>query len=557
MHRIFSLFGMAFFFFTAFSQQQSLNYISPISEKLVLNGTFGELRNHHFHSGVDFGTFKKTGLPIVAITDGVVNRIKISSFGYGWVVYLRHHDGYSSVYAHLESFAEPIASYVKNAQYQKQSFEVELFPTQNELKLKKGDIIGYSGNTGNSGGPHLHFELRETKSERTLNPFLKGMFTSIQDSLKPVVNSLWAYPINEYSTVKGIDIPVLLEYQTNENGELVTDTVFADGELSFGVNSHDILQDSGGKNGLFELKMFVDNVLYTHIRFDDFLFAETRTINTLTDYQKWRENKIMVQKLFQTGTYKAPFYKHLLNNGILKISKNNKHLVRIELSDFQNNKQIIKIPVVYQKSPVVKKEKNGKQINYYKDYIFAQDGKSVAWSALSFAENTYLNIDFTDDLIIIHQDIIPVFKDLDIRFDVSKKTINKEKSFIGRIENDKIIFCDTWKKGNDFRTKTKTLGSYGIFEDLEAPIIEDKNEQNKLKKTDVLQFYIKDELSGIASFNGFINGKWALFTYEHKSGLITHVLNENIASVGENILLLEVLDKTGNSRTFTYSFTLE
>lgn len=557
MKRIFSLFGMAFIFTTAFSQNQSLDYTPPIQEKLVLNGSFGELRNHHFHSGVDFGTFRKTGLPIVAVTDGVINRIKVSSFGYGWVVYLRHNDGYSTVYAHLESFAEPIASYVKNAQYKNQSFDIELFPTQNELKIKKGDVIGYSGNTGNSGGPHLHFELRETASERTINPFLKGIFSTIQDSLKPVVNSLWAYPIGNHSTVKGIDVPILLDYQSNEKGEFVTETLFAQGEIGFGVNSHDILQDSGGKNGLFELKMYVDEQLYTHIQFDDFLFIETRTINTLTDYQKWRESKIMVQKFFQTGTYRAPMYKQLKDNGILKLSKGNKHLVKLELSDFHGNTQVIKIPVVHKKFTPTKKERTGKYIDYYKDYVFENEGKSVAWSALTLAENAYLDIDLSGETIKIHEDIIPVFKDLDIRFDVSNREIDKEKSFIGRIDNGKILYCDTWKKGNDFRTRVKNLGVFNVYEDLDAPIIEDRNSQNQYKFTDVLQFYIKDKLSGIQIFNGYINGKWVLFTYEHKSGIITHALSDTIAVLGKNTLTIEVTDKVGNKQKLNYEFVVE
>ena len=173
---------------------------SPLDITMVLSGTFGELRSNHFHSGLDIKTQQKTGLKVFAAAEGHVSRIKISHYGYGKALYITHPNGYTTVYAHLKKFSEPIERYIKECQYEKESYEVEVFPQPEELRISKDEIIAFSGNTGGSGGPHLHFEIRDN-AERPINPMLFGI--DIKDSKTPFVSSVYAYPKNDESYING------------------------------------------------------------------------------------------------------------------------------------------------------------------------------------------------------------------------------------------------------------------------------------------------------------------------------------------------------------------
>ena len=149
-------------------------FANPLEVPLVLSGSFAELRSNHFHSGLDIKTQQREGLKVLASADGFVSRIKIAHFGYGKALYITHPNGYTTVYGHLQKFSPEIEAYIKKQQYEKESFEVELFPSAETLIVTKGNLVAYSGNTGGSGGPHLHFEIRD-KEERPMNPMLFGI----------------------------------------------------------------------------------------------------------------------------------------------------------------------------------------------------------------------------------------------------------------------------------------------------------------------------------------------------------------------------------------------
>ena len=158
------IYFILFLLFSALCSAQNIyptDYFSPpLDITLVAAGTFGELRNNHFHSGIDIKTQQREGLKVYSTADGYISRIKVSHFGYGKALYITHPNGYTTVYAHLQKFSEEIEAYVKKQQYAKESFEIELFPNTEELPAKNNTVIAYSGNTGGSGGPHLHYEVR-------------------------------------------------------------------------------------------------------------------------------------------------------------------------------------------------------------------------------------------------------------------------------------------------------------------------------------------------------------------------------------------------------------
>lgn len=538
------------------AQVEKVNYRSPLDIDWVVNGTFGELRGNHFHSGIDFATMKKTGFPVYCIEDGVVNRIKISAFGYGNVVYVRHPNGYTSVYAHLESFEEPIASYVRNEQYKQKKFDVELFPLSNELPVKRDQIISYTGNTGSSGGPHLHFELRDTSSEDIINPFTLGMFSSLKDTQKPVLNGLWVYPANDQTSVQGVSKPLPIDYKRMPNGEYLAEKVFTNGAIGFGINSYDIIENSFGKNGLYDIRVKVNGSVYSHVQFDRFSFDKTRFINHFIDYKKLQEEGQRIQKLFNKNNQPIPVFKKIKKEGYIEVGENEDYQVQIEISDFHQNKQIINIPVVYKSYDIIEKPTpKGKFIDFYRDYIFEEDQLLVQWKAGTFYEDIYLDVRLENNQIDLGKDIIPVHESIDLRINTEYMDVNKDKAFIARVEGNKIIYNDTWKRDNDFRIRTKNLGLYRIEVDENPPIIQNKSNRILTLK-DELRFEIDDDISGIGEFLGTINGDWALFSYDYKTKMIVHQLSDGIAKTGENILLLEIKDRIGNNVIFEYSFTI-
>ena len=199
------------------AQHYPVNYfITPMDTPLYLSAPFGSLRDNHFHSGMDIRTFEKEGLPVYAVADGYVSRIKVSAVGYGKAVYINHPNGYTSVYAHLLKYEGAIANHIKSIHYLEQKFELDNFPTKDLIKIKKGEIIGWSGNSGGSTGPHLHFEIRDTKREESINPQLFGI--PGVDLFKPTLKRLVIYALNNNRPVVQHNIAI------NDNNTIKTDS---------------------------------------------------------------------------------------------------------------------------------------------------------------------------------------------------------------------------------------------------------------------------------------------------------------------------------------------
>ncbi|MBT8223201.1 MAG: M23 family metallopeptidase, partial [Eudoraea sp.] len=291
----------------------------PLDIPLILAGTFGELRSNHFHSGIDIKTQQRQGLPVYAIADGTVTRIKISHWGYGKALYIAHPNGYTSVYAHLQKFSPEIEKYVKEIQYRKKSYEVEIFPDFGEIKVDKDGIVAYSGNTGGSSGPHLHFEIRNSLNEKPTNPLLYGL--EVRDATNPSLVSLHAYPLSTDARVNQSNERIQLNFSKQADGTYLADKVKALGTIGFGVNAFDRQDMAANKNGVFEIQQLVNGQVYTDFDFDSFSFSETRYINTLIDYTYFGRNRQRIQRCFKAPGNKLSIYKKLFNDGKIEVKE--------------------------------------------------------------------------------------------------------------------------------------------------------------------------------------------------------------------------------------------
>lgn len=533
-------------------------FSNPLDIPLAASGTYGELRSNHFHSGLDLRTNGEEGLPVYTAASGTVSRIKISHFGYGKAIYISHPNGYTSVYAHLQKFSPEIESYIKKRQYAKESYEIELFPKTGTLSVAKGEIIAYSGNTGGSGGPHLHFEIRDAKA-RPMNPMLFGI--DVEDTKKPIINSVWLYSLEEKSHINGNQNPSKLRLIPLDNGNFKAEGVTAIGKLGIGVSTFDQQNLADNKNGVYKIATEINGQENFSMEMKRFSFSETRYINRLIDYTHYKKNNSKIIKLFIEKNNPLSIYNNTIDKGIFNIEDSLSYTAKVIIKDFNNNTTEISIPIQGKSIEKITKKEISKTpywVRPTENFTYNSGIFDLYIPKGSLYENTYLDITANGDTIKIHEDEIPLHKNMTIVFNVANYSeIDKKKLYIGRLGyNDKHYHVKTNKKGNRFSTRTRTLGSYSLFMDIEKPTIVPINVSDKkwMSKANFLKIKIDDSDSGIKSYRATINGKFILMEYDYKTGMLVYDFNDNIISETENKFKLIVLDKVGNNTTFQTTF---
>ncbi|WP_281637513.1 M23 family metallopeptidase [Flavobacterium marginilacus] len=531
----------------------------PLDIPLKLSGNFGELRPNHFHAGFDMKTLQKEGLNVYAVADGYVSRIKISTFGNGKTIYIDHPNGFTSVYGHLQRATDSIEGFIKYTHYKEKSFEIEMYFKPNQLPVKKGQLIALSGNTGASEGPHLHFEFRDTKSEKIINPMFFGFDVLMQDTKKPIVSNLYVYPLDSKTTVNHAQrrIPVNLSLQ--KDGTYLADKVSANGKIGFGIAAFDYDDVSFNKNGVFNVDLSNNGKSIFGYQFNTYAFDEMRYVNALIDYSFYKKTGQRIQKLFMNPPYNLSIIKSDESKGVIMPSPNLSNVCSLVVSDYYGNKTTIAIPVEYDSlSTVIEKEPAAANyvVKAAKDCFFEKDKCSVFFPAGTFYNDFDLNFDVKNNVLIAHDDTVPAHTNFTITMENSSYVNNKDKVFIGRISGNGVSYNTTREKNNVYETRVKTLGQYKLVLDTVAPVISISKsiEGKRLDDQKVLQVRISDGLSGIQSYNGYLNGKWILMEYDNKTNLLTHYFSDGIAAEGDNELKVVVVDNVGNSATFETHF---
>jgi len=535
------------------------NYFSnPLEIPMVLSGSFGELRSNHFHSGLDIKTQQRSGIPIYAPADGYVSRIKVGHYGYGKALYIKHTNGYSTVYAHLQKYEATIQDFVKQNQYKKERYEIELFPTESELLVKKGDLIAYTGNSGSSGGPHLHYEIRDSYS-RPMNPMLFGL--EIPDSKNPIVTSIFAYPSGGDASVNKSAEPVKLRLIKQRDGTYKTERISAYGKIGFGVASTDQQNGAYNKNGVYRIKTSYNGKPKIDIKFEKFSFDETRYLNRYIDYTYYKEHKIKIQKLFRQTNNPLSIITQEDNNGFVNVADGFSSNFTIEIEDYQGNLAQITVPVTGNKDSLVVKKQIPKDLQYVPAVSSSTIQRGVFTLDVpknAFYQGTYLDIKTSGDTLHLHRDIIPVHKNISISMDISNyNTSDKNKLYIARQAYKNTSYYTTTRRENDILTaKTRILGSYSLFMDTIAPSIKAANFKDGkwISNNKTLKINIEDSHSGISSYRATLNGRFILMEYNYKKDVLTYDFNDHIVTDTQNNLRLIVTDNVGNSTTFEAIF---
>lgn len=545
-------------------------FISPVNIPLLLSANFGELRIDHFHSGLDIKTQGATGKEVVAVASGYIYRISVSPGGFGKALYVRHPSGYSTVYGHLDRFTPEIEEFVKSQQYDKKSFLVTLFPSREKFPVAQGEIIAYSGNSGSSGGPHLHFEIRKSDSEIPVNPLLFKL--GLADNIVPVIEKLAIYPINKNSSVnKHHNIRKL--NVTGGHGKYFISAyneIIASGLTGFGIKSYDLLNNSYNKCAVYSIKLEIDSVTIYRYVMDGFSFNESRYVNSHIDYETYMKENIYIERAYVLPNDKLGDYKEVVNRGLYNFNDNKIHHVKFTVSDANDNQSSLSFNVKSQPEKTVAGteiiDKNLKIMPFNKSNKFVSENILVSIPSGALYDTVYFTFnksagtrDMLSELYSIQNKFTPVHKAYTLAIKPNKIPAGKEsKMLIAQSGDDmtKKAFNSNWSDGY-ISADVTSFGNYFIGIDTVAPIISSNGlvSGSDLTGKREMRIGITDDFSGIKSYEPQLDGKWALFEYDQKNNVLIYRFDDQRITKGtKHSLSLKVTDNTDNTSFYSCDF---
>ena len=541
-----------FFLFFPFSLISQMGYFKwPLDIDVNLTGNYGELRPNHFHAGFDFSTNNKINYPVKVAADGYISRIKVSPVGYGKALYVTHPNGKVTVYGHMTNYAEKINRYVKEEQYRAESFDIELFPKPDQFEVKAGEVIGFSGNSGSSGGPHLHFEIRDEKTEVPLNP---ALYYPLNDTEKPVLERVALYNLGDTASPQFMDA-----YPLKTAGSAFTlkkDSITVrQSIIGIAFSGYDLLRPKGNKNNIYSTKLYVDSILIYEHALDGIAFSEARYVNEFSDVQ----GKHKFQRCFVPTLYPKGMYKYVFNKGRVILLDTNYHQVKMVFADENKNEVTLRFYMRttkfnYYRKPSIKGDlyaQCDKDVFYDKKklQIFISAGTLYNSTPLIF-ENT---LETTGKLIILPTDAklnttAIVGFEAPAKFKAIKNNLlfrNADNLYLPIVHNDSVFYS------------VKNFGWFQLAVDTVAPSLKTEvppAKFNKQKNKSQLVFVMRDELSGIKSYRLLMNQKWVLAEYDAKTNRLIYFFDEQTPK-GKLLFKLEASDKCGNRSSLEVSVT--
>ncbi|MEQ8324583.1 MAG: M23 family metallopeptidase [Vicingaceae bacterium] len=554
---------------TAQVQAQTKEFTSPLDVPLYLAGSFAELRNNHFHSGLDIKTQGREGLNVRSVASGYVSRIKISPFGYGRVVYVRHPNGYTSVYAHLQKFNDEIEKAVKSYQYANKKFAVEMYPSASRFPIKQGDLIGISGNSGSSSAPHLHFELRETKSEAPVNPLLFGF--DISDDISPEIIAVYVYPREDLAQVNGTYKKVKSKVIKSQNDYRLHDSepIKVSGKIALGLQVFDRLNEVPNKCGIYEIDLYRNGDLIFQQRMDKFEFHETRYMNSMVDYEERMKNKTWIYCTFVRPNNRLKIYPKKIGDGIIEIRPGIIENFRYKIRDSYGNESILDFQL---QGSEPSRSDQGVIRQMPEEYFRCDQANSLEKEdimiylpanilyedlAFKFWKGDTLPRSFTP-LYHIHDWYTPLqsYMALSIKVKDMPLDIRKFATIVSKDKNGGIVPEGGYWKGDYIIVKTRSFGPYTVMIDSVKPKLTKVNVPPSGDMRGKWSIIIKaeDNLSGVFKYDAYIDGKWALQEFDYKKKQLIHYFEEGLTP-GEHTYKVVVRDKIGNKNELIFNFT--
>ncbi len=547
-------------------------FISPVRIPLALSANFGELRTDHFHSGLDIKTQGVTGKEVVAAASGYVYRISVSPGGFGRALYLRHPSGYSTIYGHLDKFTPELEEYVVSRQYEEKSFMVTLWPPKDRFQFDQGEMIAFSGNSGSSSGPHLHYEIRKSDDEVPVNPLLFEF--GVDDNIKPVIEKLVIYPAGKATLINNQN-RMLKVNVTGGNGNygISSQSVLSvSGPAGFGFKAYDLINNSNNKCSVYSIQLKIDTVPVFNYIMDAFSFNESRYVNSHIDYETLQRENIYVERAFRLPNDKLSIYQNVVNKGIINFSDNGKHKVEIIVFDIHGNKSTLtfyvkSVPAPVQEIQTKTAENNAIVMPYNRNNKFVS--KNIAVNIPSGALYDTLFFQFRrstgnpgmfSEIFEIHNKYTPLHRSYNLSIKPEKVPAGKEsKLLIIQLADEirKIPLPSTWNDGF-LSANPNTFGIFFIGIDTIPPLIQHNgfNPGANLSGRTTLKIKITDELSGIKTYEPLIDGQWALFEYDQKNNMLVYNFDpKRLLKGSKHALSLKVMDNRDNLSTYKCEFS--
>jgi hypothetical protein len=546
--------------YSAYAQNKLTN---PLDGKLLLSANYGELRPGHFHSGIDLKVGGISGAKVYAVDDAYVFRLSVSPYGYGNCVYLKHSDGTITVYGHLHKFNNVLANFVKTEQYRRNSFAIDTVFTEPVFKVKRKEVIGFAGNSGNSFGPHLHFEIRNLLNI-PINPVPE--FYSIPDNIPPVIKSLTLFTIDSFMNVKfqrlAHDIPL-----KNVSGKHdISKTIETESPVFFGIEAFDNVNETHNKIGIRKIHVLFDNAEIFGYSLDSLGFDKNHYINSLQAYDLLiNENRNIIKTYAEQGN-RLQRYMNVVNSGIVEINDSLTHRVSIALEDDFKNKTVLNFNI-----KAKEKSRKNQFLNYHKsNCINWESGGSIICEGSgliiqphAFYDNACVELKKSDTVVndfsaVYFADFhsAPLQKPVDIIIKAGVADSLRDKIMIGAFYNGKSFAVNAKYFPGFITAKISSTAHYFVTVDTVCPHVTPKfGDGEDLRKRTSLKIKIDDNLSGIQKYAGYIDGEWALFEYDAKNRMLTYDFDpKHVVRNKKHSLKLTVSDNKNNTAVFESSF---
>ncbi|MDD4656971.1 MAG: M23 family metallopeptidase [Bacteroidales bacterium] len=560
---------ISYSFLRADGFDSALSYRNPLDNSVSLSGSYGELRATHFHSGIDLRVGGVTGAPIYAAADGYISRISVSPTGYGNALYINHLDGKTTLYGHMLDFNPSIAVWVREKQYQKESFRVNLRPSINKFIVKKGDFLGRAGNSGSSGGPHLHFEVRETESQLPLNP-LHYSKVKVVDNISPQFQKVNFYSISNFETIPQREL--VRSFTGNYSQVIeVPDTFYV------AVAGVDKQNNTYAKLAVYRYNYYLDNELIFSFTPEGIPFSKGRYINSVVEFPEKQSSKLSLIKSWVEPGCGITSNITATNNGLFVLSDSHVHEVKIELIDEHKNRavRVYKVRRALPNKEVAWANRETTSAQTQKDSL-AQKSVVMPWFLPNRYESEnlrillppgalYSSIIFKCDTVRydgnlfldVHDKGTPLHNSARMAIKANVPGRLQEKALVvKRGENGKFSSAGGSYSNGWVETSISSFGCYGVAYDTIMPVVTPNfSEGENIAGRRSLRFTIYDNLSGISSYRVQIDGKWVLTSYDPKRKRLETELKGDIIKKGEkHIITIFVTDNKENTNLIKSSF---
>lgn len=535
----------------------------PLSIPFGLSGNFGELRSNHFHMGLDVRTNGKENLPVYAVADGYVSRIIIEQYGLGKAIFITHNNNYTTVYAHLNTFYDDLEDAVEKRQYADSKRELDITFPAGTFPVDKGAFIAYSGNTGGSEAPHLHFELRNTKTDNNLNPLLYGY--EIEDEVAPVLKGLYWYN-RQYSTYRAGANAISLEGSNGDYHAAKKVVKVRSPRISLGIRGEDRCSDKRFVFGIYSVELWFDGELIHEATLDNFSYKDSRYINACVDYSRYIRMGSYVQHLSVLPGNKLAAVK---GDGIMDLSDGRAHAFKLIMRDVFNNASTLESSIQYSghteppaslvpgvQTLVPGKEQvvnSGSATLYFSNKAFYDTVQFLLMEQVNAGPNK------ASALVGLHNASVPVHDEYTIKLKANPAISAKWKNRVIMQLNDgkqKYAVKGKWE-GVYMSARFNALGTVQLLLDTTPPVIQTagwRNGQAFSQSSIKLPVHCKDETDAIARFRAEIDGRWAL--YDQKGDDFA-VIIPSTCKPGRHQVKIEIADVAGNVATQEYAFVKE